>query len=189
QFFIKIEQGEKGKNKTTTMPSEVYHFAFLLYLNTPDIKTKDEDLKLFKIWMRICRNLIFNTYVQNPKEYILSIKSIYKLSKNITEIDEYIINQKNEVSFFENDQRKQEALKLKLIQDENAWARPIFLFENHSYFIGDIGFVFQFSEDQDGGYSLVKFKQYSSILSKLYSQEILQRADRIFYRALLCKGD
>lgn len=60
----------------------VYYYAYILYSNS--IKDNEEyDLKELKSWMRICRNIIYNTYRQ-PSEFISAVNAIHSFFKLVS---------------------------------------------------------------------------------------------------------
>ena len=89
-----------------------YYYAYILFVNDVDDFENETIVKQFQTWMRICRNLIYNTYIQNPETFIKAVKSIYELSNFKFSIEEKIIEADFKVSFFES-QAKEEVRKLK----------------------------------------------------------------------------
>ena len=169
------------------LPETVYYYSFLLFI-TDEPKLNDEDKELaFKNWMRICRNLIFNTYVQNPKNFIDAIQSLRKISEFKSDIFGAIRDPEIKIDFFNKRQLEEEKLKIELIASHPEWKNAIIITENHSYFQGKIGFLLKFSKDQT--YDLNQFKIYSKWANELYGDTIRLHEKKLLERALLATGD
>lgn len=180
-FFLK-------NNNDVPLPKRVFYYAFLLFIIDGD-SNGDFDKENFKNWMRVCRNLVFNTYIQGPKNFIDAIKSLHDLSKHKKDIYKYFLQSKDEISFFNQRQIKQEIVKIKLIKKSNSgWLKKITEFENHEYFNADIGFILEFAE-KDQEYDFDDFVWYGERAAKLFDHTIRTHKERLLQRALLAKGD
>ena len=160
----------------------VYYYAFILF--TIDESMQRNDLKKFKAWMRICRNLIYNTYIQNPDDFIKAVNSITKLSQHKFTIIEDLLNGFN-VDFFET-QAKEEKRKLEYFNLGEHWKEKIFQYENHEYFYGQINFIFNLLGEDSKNFDL--FVKYGDKLSDIF-EGVIERDNHLFQRALLAKGD
>lgn len=162
----------------------VFHYAFLLFLtNAGD---KDSEIQ-FKAWMRFTRNIIFNTYIQNPENFYDAITAIYGLSLYVDSIDSYITSPKPQISFF-GEASKQEILKANLIYEDENWQEPIIQCENHLYFKGDINFILEMSKIGED-YNLQNFIKYANSCGALFTDEIRSSSQNLLQRALLTCGD
>jgi hypothetical protein len=103
-----------------------------------------------------------------------------------------------EITFFKQEQRREEILKAKLIIDNPDWLPLFEKYEEHSYFDGQIGFLLKYSKKQisslleyktEDMYDQNKFKDYADKSSILFSDRILKSPDFILQRALLTFGD
>ena len=159
RFFIKYEQVNNNNNKT-----------------------------ILERWMRVTQNLINNTLIQSPINYKNAIKSIKKLSENISDIYNYVKDPNNKIEYFLERQRKEEGLKAKLILEDSKWENIFVNIEKHPYFDGQIGFILKYS-DKDNNYNKELFEDYSIKLSKLFGSELGEKHDFLFQRALLTKGN
>lgn len=144
--------------------------------------------ELYKKWIRVCFNLINNTLIQSPDTFYKAIRSIKKLSENIDDLYEYLSTSENRIEGFLQKQGDEEKIKATLILDSKNWEIEIFSIENHYYFAGQIGFVLEFSKKNEI-YDLNLFKDYSSKLKILFSNEFKEKKDCLFQRALLTFGE
>lgn len=188
EFFLKTD-------KPVAQPETVYYYAFLLYLS---YSNKPNDEACFKGWMRITRNLIFNTYIQSPENFIDAIRSLNKLIPHIDSIASDLGSSELKISFFRSTIVTQEATKVELIErssSEESWKLHILKYENNLYFNGDIGFLLDFSLTTNEGeennlpqYSYKEFKYYGDRASILFEDEIRTHSEVLLKRAILTKG-
>lgn len=171
---------------TPTLWHSVFYYSFILFYNDQD---KEEfSLTALQEWLRICRNLIYNTYIQSPENYYSALKQINELAKYKFNIISAMLDGKVENTFFDNGQYSEELVKAQLFELD-GWKEHILKLENHFYLYGQINFVLDFSRNAEGEYSLSDFIRYSSAISKLYSDVIRVNENRVLERFLLCEGD
>jgi len=175
-FLIKNE-------KNPDRDESVFHYSFLLFLTSNGDKNSEIQ---FKNWMRFTRNIIFNTYIQNPENFYDAIKAIYGLSSYVNNIDTYITSPSSQIPFF-GDAYKQEIVKANLISSSEDWKEHIIRYENHTYFKGDIGFIFELSKINEE-YNLENFITYGTTVSILFTDEIRTHSNNLLPRALLTFG-
>lgn len=148
---------------------------------------------VYKRWMRITKNLINNTRIDEPADFYRAIRSLKKLAQNIKDIYGYfknlfnVKNVKDDIEFFYRQQVDEEKLKAHLILYDNTWEPLILEIENHPYFDGQTGFILEFAKDNNT-YNKGKFKEYSDKLRKLFT-DFKDSKDFLFQRALLAMGD
>jgi hypothetical protein len=193
---VKLSEFFLTTNQSVDRPETVYYYAFLLYLN---YSSKPNDKDCFKSWMRITRNLIFNTYIQSPENFIDAIKSLTNLVPYIDSIASDLGASELKISFFRPTIVTQEATKVELIERSSSgadWKKYIHKYENHLYFNGDIGFLLNFSLTTNEGeennlaqYSYKEFKYYGDRASILFEEEIRTHTEVLLQRAILAKGD
>lgn len=152
-------------------------------------KVNDANKTILKRWIRVTKNLINNTRIEGAKEFENGIRSINELSDNIDEIYTDISSSGDTIKYFAEIQREEESLKAKLILENSDWEKLFIKIEQHSYFDGQIGFVLQYSLKEEGNYNKNLFDDYSTKMSKLFSDEFKEKNDFLFQRALLTKGD
>ncbi len=180
-YFLKDE-------KDINLPETVFYYAFLLFI-IDDSNDNNLNKQSFQSWMRVCRNLIFNTYIQNPKNFINAIKSIDNLSSYKEDIFEFLLKPDLKIDFFSSNQIKEEVRKAKLVSEHGEeLLNKILEFENHEYFNAEIGFLLEFA-NKDGIFNKDKFIFYGERASVLFSNEIRNHSEKLLQRALLCIGD
>lgn len=134
----------------------------------------EEDWDNFKGWLRVSRNLIYNSRIDDSTAYIPAILAISNLDRDkILNINRtlYKISLDDEqskwISFFTKEQQKEECEKVGFIMlNENSlkWQELIKKAENYSYFYGQIDFIFKLSDN-----NIVKFEEYLNKLILLFS--------------------
>ena len=156
--------------------------------------TSPDEQKLQQ-WLRITRNLTQNIAYDSSMDFANAVQSINNLAKDllITEKDIYtkLATMSNtEISFFDNDQIKEEILKANLILEDEKWEKSLRLFEIEDYFYGQVGFLLQYSKKEDQ-YNRKIFKEYGRKAATLFSPQFLKKDGKGFLleRALLTKGD
>jgi len=165
-------------------------YALCLYFiwQANDTGSETHRQEVYHNWMRIAKNLINNTPIEKPEDYKDAVIAIKKLSLNIEDILTYISKYEEKLSFLKR-QTKEEKLKAQLILNDKEWQPLLETAEKHSYFDGQVGFILEYARVKDEKYSKEDFKNYSSKLMKLFSDEFQENNDFIFQRALLSKGN
>ncbi|MDI9258183.1 DUF262 domain-containing protein [Flavobacterium sedimenticola] len=136
-------------------------------------------------WIRVCRNLINNTLIQSPVEFYAAIRAINQLSEGLEDIHNYIITS-DILSGLITAQQEEEKIKANLILTSEDWEKQIKTIENHHYFDGQIGFILNFSKENND-YILNSFTNYSILLNELFL-EFKSSRTFLFQRALLTEG-
>jgi len=149
------------------------------------------DNKIKERWLRVTKNLINNTLIDDPEDFSKAIRLLKKLFKEAKkrncDIYEYLDHTK--IEFFYKEQVEEEKLKAKLIcSNDKDWEELIINAEKFSYFDGQIGFLFEMSKNNENEYDKNKFKQYSELM-KLIFKNFKNNDEFLFERALLAKGD
>ena len=170
----------KKESFTLNLWDQTMYFAILKYFEKSTVFNSDH----LQDWLRILRNLIYNTYIQNPENLFDALGSLNDLFENYFSesmlLSEIIVSENFDFSFFDSEQLKEEKLKSSLITD-NKWKTLIYKFEKHNYFYGQIGFIIKIAE-QD----LTSFECYGNILEELYQGDT---KNYLLQRALLSIGD
>ncbi|WP_176974331.1 DUF262 domain-containing protein [Tenacibaculum sp. MAR_2010_89] len=148
-----------------------------------------ENVEYLNKWMRITGNLINNTLIQSPSNYVDAIRSVNDLSANISTIYEFVSNSNEKIKYFSRIQINEENQKAKLILNDLRWESILISIEKHSYFDGQVGFLLDFSRNNEGKHEKKYFKEYSLKSIKLFSEQFSEGYDFLFQRALLVKGD
>lgn len=162
-----------------------FYSLFQFFIKNGNI-TQDNN-ESYERWIRVTSNLINNTLIQSPDDFYKAVQSIKKLSDNIDNLYNYLSNTPD-IDFFTKNQVDEEKIKAKLILEDHEWKDLILNIEKHPYFNGQIGFILEFSKDNDGSYNKEKFEDYSEKLNKLFS-DFKNREDYLFERALLSIGN
>lgn len=152
-------------------------------------QANDENKVLLNKWMRITKNLINNTLIQSPTNYMDAIRSINSLSSNISNIYDFVSISSEKIKYFSRMQIDEEKLKATLILSDTNWESIFINIEQHSYFDGQVGFLLGYSKNNEDKYKKELFEDYSLKLSKLFSNEFSENEDFLFQRALLTKGN
>jgi len=148
----------------------------------------DENIDIYKKWMRVTYNLVSNTRTEIPKDNVDAIRSIKSLSENINNIYEYISSDAKNIDYFLMRQRTEESLKASLILKDDSWEKLFKLIEEHPYFDGQLGFILKFSMEEEE-YNQQKFSDYSEKLMMLFTDGFQEEHEFLFQRALLTYGD
>ena len=171
-------------DKNPDRDESVFYYSLLCYLTS--IGDEGSEME-FKSWMRFTRNIIFNTYIQNPENFFDAIKAIDELKYNLGSINDFITSPDPKISFF-GDSFKQEVIKFNLVKNNKEWESLIFQFENHPYFKGDINFILNLSKIGNE-YNLNNFKKYGLICTSFFNSNIRTHSGKILQRALLVCGN
>jgi hypothetical protein len=145
---------------------------------------------LYNRWMRVCRNLINNSPINDSDDFCIALRSVKQLSGKICNLYEHIINPESKIHGFLQKQWDEEKIKANLILNHNEknWNEKICAIENHPHFDGQIGFILNFSTVGED-YDINQFSDYSNKLSRLFGDEHQDKNGCLFQRALLTRGD
>ena len=164
--------------------------ATLHYAITRYLVTTNGDLTYFSQWLRVISNLIYNTPIESPKLYKEACESISNLLKVVGRKPVYeslITFEGPDIDFFLPGQRNEEILKAKWIiaDSENDWETLFIRLEQHNYFYGQIGFIFQLNND----ISYYSFENAALQAESLFSEEVMSGYNNMLFRAFLTQGD
>ncbi|WP_282782617.1 GmrSD restriction endonuclease domain-containing protein [Phaeodactylibacter xiamenensis] len=178
----------------------LYHktflFAVLRFLTArqklPEAYTEEDWAKLVS-WLRVARNVIYNSRIDDDRAYIPAIQALSQLEDQVvfntyeelckisTEED-----QKKWITFFNREQQQEECKKIMLISnphDGGKWLELINKAENHFYFYGQIGFILDLS-----GHRVHAFETYLTKLEKLFCKENID-SDKFILQCLFFAFD
>lgn len=135
----------------------------------------EQDWAKFKDWLRVSRNLIYNSRIDDNTAYIPAIIAISNLdNEKVLDINKALSEigaddeRKKWISFFNTTQQKEECEKTHFILfqvDALKWSELINKAENHFYFYGQIDFLFKLSDGD-----IEKFEIYLIKVSLLFSE-------------------
>jgi hypothetical protein len=154
----------------------------------------DESLKKeFNDWMRVIRNLAYNTTYNDIEEFIDALKSLIVLSENVYNnnpkgtIRTYL-KDNGKIDSFYGEQIKEETEKARQIIDEGGtWETRIEEAEDFVFFEGSIRFLYRTDDDNEVGWNSFE-NRYSN--SQKYFDENGVKDDDKKYRtdAMLLKA-
>jgi len=160
-----------------------YSLLLLFYINCIENESIRES------WLRVTKNLINNTLIDNPEDFSKAIRSLKNLYNGISDIYKYLQQNDVKIEFFYREQVEEEIKKSQLIcSNDKDWEKLIIKAEQFPYFDGQIGFLLEMSKNNDNEYDKNKFKQYSELMQLIFNN-FNNNNEFLFERALLAKGD
>jgi hypothetical protein len=131
-----------GNRMELTYDELVQFHAYCAYL----VRNRDGLQKgPFGEWMRVIANLATNTVYDRLEDFKRSIRSVNELLNNSDHILNYLSGTSATIQGFNEQQIREEILKAQLIGKSDEWRSLILTAEQHSYFKGQIEFLFKFS--------------------------------------------
>jgi hypothetical protein len=171
---------------TLNLWDHVMYYSVLKYFH----ESESIEINHLEDWLRIIRNLVYNTYIQNPENLYTALNTIDNLFDDYfsdSDLLSDIVNLENfELRFFNQSQLKEEKVKGILLKNE-LWKVAINIVEKHSYFYGQINFILKLCQIDDKDiYDYERFENYSGILSLLFENDT---EEFLLQRSLLSIGD
>lgn len=120
--------------ENTTYRDRVLFHAVTVYLYRAQGTAEESSMKS---WMRIVKNLAFNSQIDNAGRYRAAIKSIDELSAWWMNLNSYFEGNPV-VSFFDREQIEEEKIKAQIISSDSQFAEEIYKAEENPYFSGQI---------------------------------------------------
>jgi uncharacterized protein YeeX (DUF496 family) len=187
--FLKLKSNPNTKRPTTDYDDLLLFYAvsqFFIYCGD----VNDTNRETYNKWIRVCKNLINNSRIEDHELFYKALRSIKDLTTHIQDFYKYLSLPDTKIAFFQQDQCEEEKIKAKLIFEDksNKWRKAIEKIEKHFYFKGQIGFILNFAKTENG-YDIDEFLDYSEKLDKLFGLEFRDKDDCLFQRALLTFGD
>lgn len=177
-------------SKPVDRPLSVFYYALILYANIAQNKREEER---FKTWIRMSRNLVYNTYIQNPENYVDAIRGLYDLQPKMTvvldESTDELKMKPTSIKFFGDKIFRNEIYKINLTNSDDKWKELIYKYENQEYFRGDIRLILSYAFVSFNEYDLNLFEFYGDRLCKLFGDNIRGHKDFLLQRALITKGN
>lgn len=176
--------------------SNLYHkvfvyavLIFLRHISKSVNEFSEENKANFQAWLRVSRNIIYNSRIDDNVSYINAIQSLNKFDANaVLNINQFLlrnVSDKSWISFFSQKQQNEEVQKAKM---DLEWREVLHEAENHFYFYGQVGFIIELSK-QEGVANLELFKKYWQRLNQLFTPNHLDNGQFLIQRALLTIGD
>lgn len=155
-------------------------------------------------WMRVIQNLVQNTSIERPDDFVSALESLDDLEDHIDDLAEHLASN-GRVQFFNRQQVREERIKAALILKSDTWAALVYAAEGHGYFRGQIEFLLDFSgilrhwveseeqlawDDEEDEERQESFRSYSLKAALVFGSSGLNhlKADK-WRRALLALGD
>lgn len=182
------EEGELKKYiidalDTPTYQSRVLFHAIVTYL----LENNGNTSLHMKEWIRVIRNLTYNSQIDKPDLYHKAIDSVNALVKHSQDIHTFLAY-KNKIAFFHNEQVKEEQIKAQIILENKSFAQKIYLAEKHPYFKGQIRGALYLSKGKNDKYDEQKFAEYWEKIACLFNDKN-PKDGNLLRRSLLTFGD
>lgn len=162
----------------------LFHLTFVYsifsYIEQLNKNSKDFNEEGFFEWIRLIRNLIYNSRIDDPTPFFNAIQSINNFGSNCLNVREALKNE-NFIDYFPERQRKEEYQKNK--ENYNSWRDDFINAENHSYFYGQIAFLIQLSKIENEP-NQDRFRFLYTQLSEIFNHDNLN-ANNLISRSLL----
>ena len=157
-------------------------FLFAVFTYVEQLNTNSEEFKEEKFldWIRLSRNLIYNSRIDDATPFFSAIQSIKKFGDKCLSVTSVVTHEKF-IEYFPEQQRKEE---FKKNQDKyKLWKDDFITAENHSYFYGQIGFLIRLSKVENVPEQEL-FRYLYEQLSNIFSEGNL-KANNLIGRSLL----
>lgn len=175
-----------------TYPDKVRFYALASFLLETGNKFSES---VFFSYMRVCRNLINNTVIDEIDNFKRAINGVDKLLKEIVlnancKADFYqFLSENKGLAGFSTTQLIEEQEKAALIVQESSWENVLIKYENHIYFKGQIQFLLELSRMKDGHkIHISTLKDYGQKCATIFSNLDIDE-NLTFQRALLCQKE
>ena len=166
----------------------------LLFFTLSEILLKGDRLDEVYEKLRVTRNLIENRAYNNVTEYADGINEI----KKIVSFDNVLVSLADEsikIEHFVKEQINEERNKaiVLLSHDGKFWSESINKAENNEYLLGQISYLFRFSEIEDYNkptfQNIELFNKYYLLSEKAFEYNKTNTQTNYLQRTLLCFGD
>ncbi|MGN1318527.1 MAG: DUF262 domain-containing protein [Lachnospirales bacterium] len=172
------------KNKGT-LSDKVMFYAVILYI----YKSKALDLTGdFNGWIRILKNLISNSIIDDRNLFKNAINAVNSLSEYWENITEHIAGN-DRIAFFNGKQIDEERIKAKIIIENEDFGERIKKAEENKYFNGQIRSALYLSKKDNGEYDEDIFNTYWKKITSLFDDDKPKFEEHLLRRALLTFGD
>lgn len=182
---------------------EIIFYAYYQYLLSFDVNKKDgNSILLFKNWMHFIINVINNSRIDGPDEYVKALLAVNLLLKK--DINEYLSNNQLSVitknlQIVSKNQIEEERIKIILSRNSSEWKKAIEDLElNIPYLMGELNFPLEYysgvstktlQKDIYDKSKLSRFNYVSIRMQLLFDTESGCSHYGSLCRALLSKGD
>lgn len=171
-------------------PNSVHSDKVFFHIVTQFIKEAKDigaHYNSFQAWVRVLRNLILNSQIDDSDSFRKAINGINSVSNHWDDLESFL-SKKGSISGFNGDQLKEEQIKASLLLSNDEFKVKILEAETHKYFSGQIRSALYLSRSDESEYSLVLFDEYWVKISSLFNDDIPKNGN-LLRRALLTLGD
>ncbi len=166
-----------------TYPDKVLFHAVTTYF----YNSKGEEKESLHQWIRIIKNLVYNSDIDFEESYIDALNSINNFCDNWDNFLEYLVSDAENIRGFKKEQKDEEIIKAKIIKEDKIFAEEIYKAEANKYFKGQIRSALYLAKN-DESYSKDVFIKYWSRIEKLFKDDSTQYGN-LMRRALLTISD
>lgn len=176
-------------NQDWTYNARLIFYAYVAYLIKFQPKRNNpEDIQALGEWMRFVHNLYRgeNLQVDNDQDYVRALRGLSKTIEQGQPIYQ-LLSRDYSPDGVAGHQIAEEQRKAKLLLSDSAtWWELIRQAELHPYFLGQIGFLLDFSSENPQ-----LFERYEGLSSKIFAggYDKRPRQGYLLERAILTKGD
>ena len=198
-FDLRYDDKDGFSSSINQYTQRTLMFAITRYATAKKIEIGELNKEDFSAWWRIIRNLVRNSQIDSLKTCFAAINAINKFHEienivpYVLKLDESDASQKFiDLPALNPLQCQEEILKQKIISDSHIeeWKNTIYSAESHSYFNGEIFFVFKISgiENVESATqsNLANFKDNWNKITEIFDDS---RNDIDIHRLLLIYGD
>ena len=189
QAFINfLKSAKDSSDNSINYHERLLFYCLVLYFNQPLCCLSQQS------WFRICANLIQNTRYDKLEDVWKSMRALNDLNSQLAafssplseQTQRELIDKIEQLDSFDNNQKKEEAIKIKLILEQKISEVKLSEMERHPYFNGKISFLLNFAYDsQSGSYDINQLKRYYEVAKDLFKTKLFL----LFQKALLCMGN
>lgn len=176
-------------NQDWTYNARLMFYAYVAYIIKFKLEPdKPEHTRALGEWMRVVHNLYRgeNLQINNEHEYVRALKGLNKMIEQGEPIYQ-LLSRNYSPDGVAGHQIAEEQCKARLLlSDSETWWKLIRRAELHPYFLGQIGFLLDFSDE-----NTQLFERYESLSSQIFAGGYDKRPceGHLLERAVLTKGD
>jgi len=141
-------------------------------------------------WLRVISNLVENSDIERPSDFIDALRSLGQLEPHMDRILDYLAAG-SEVTAFNRQQVREERIKAALIMKSETWRERIFAAEGHDYFKGQVEFLLKFSGILDHWleHKAIAWSAEENTNAQRHFSDYLEKAAAVFDRNGLRRFD
>lgn len=163
------------------------HMVYMYSVFMLILKRNKIDQLTFHKYLRVFRNIVYNTRIDDFSRIIDPITAIHNYFINDSDVIGSIDSDKW-IDSFDGKQVQEEFFKKEILSNP-LYAETIEEAENHHYLFGQVGFLINWSFDSNDIFVFEEFKFYKQRLFNLFSVNHISSDDFLIQRALLCYNE